>query len=103
MPAIGNLDGTGRAATRAVGINTGTIPSDNFDPGIALQPRRHRASVPIRQEIDDAKIATVALANKTARIAWAAMSRNEVRGARRMTVVRGAGQRPRQDGVGVAE
>ena len=54
MPAIGDLCGIGGSAARAIGINASSIPRDNLNPGMLLQPPCHAVRVPVGQEINHA-------------------------------------------------
>lgn len=52
MPPISNLNRARRTLPNAVGVNAGSIASDNLDTWMIAQPSRHRCGIAVRQEIN---------------------------------------------------
>src|SRR5690348_2015598 len=51
MPPIAYLESLRRSESGGCGIGIGSIPANDFDRGISLEPGSHRSRFPIRQEI----------------------------------------------------
>jgi hypothetical protein len=54
VPAVGDLDGPGRALASTVGVRAGTVAGDDLDSRVRPQPSRERGGLPVWQEVDDA-------------------------------------------------
>ena len=54
VPAVGHLDGVGRAVPRPFGIGAAAVAGDDLDAGMRPQPGRQAAAGAIGQEIDGA-------------------------------------------------
>jgi hypothetical protein len=54
VPAVGDLDGVGRALARAVGIDGGAVARDDLDARVRRQPGGERLRRPVGQQVDEA-------------------------------------------------
>jgi hypothetical protein len=60
MPPVRHLNSLGRAAARAVSVESGAVPTHYNDPRMRSQPGCHRLSRAVRQQVDEAMALEVA-------------------------------------------
>jgi hypothetical protein len=56
MPAVGHLDGLGRAAAGGIGKAATAIPADNLGSRMLSEPANQRVSISVWEEIDNAML-----------------------------------------------
>ena len=53
VPAVRDLHGPGGSLRRRLGVGRRTIPADDFDAGMGLEPRGHGVRVAVGEEVDN--------------------------------------------------
>jgi hypothetical protein len=52
VPPVGDLNGAGRAAAAAVGVDPGPVPADQLGSRPGRQPRGERVRGPLGEDVD---------------------------------------------------
>ena len=53
VPAVGDLHGLGGTLRRRLGVGRRTVPADDLDPGMLLEPRRDSVPLAVGEQVDD--------------------------------------------------